>query len=30
MTVAADGKTAKLVFEDKLHGTVTKGEAMKQ
>jgi len=30
MTVAADGKTAKLVFEDKLHGTTTKGEAMKQ
>jgi len=30
MTVSADGKTAKLVFEDKLHGTVTKGEAVKQ
>jgi len=30
MTVAADGKTAKLVYEDKLHGTVVKGDAMKQ
>jgi hypothetical protein len=30
MTVAADGKTAKMVFEDKLHGTTTKGDAQKQ
>ena len=30
MTVSADGKTAKLVFEDKLHGTTTRGEAQKQ
>ena len=30
MTVAPDGKTAKLEFEDKLHGTTMKGEAQKQ
>ena len=30
MTISADGKTAKLVFEDKLQGTTTKGDAMKQ
>jgi hypothetical protein len=30
MTVAADGKTAKMWYDDKLHGTVMKGEAMKQ
>ena len=30
MTVSADGKTAKLVYEDKLHGTTTKGDARKQ
>jgi len=30
MTVLADGKTAKIVFEDKLHGTTTKLEAKKQ
>jgi hypothetical protein len=30
MTVAADGKTMKMVYDDKLHGTVTKGDAMKQ
>jgi hypothetical protein len=30
MTVSADGKTAKMEFEDKLHGTTMKGDAMKQ
>ena len=30
MTVAADGKTAKMVYEDKLHGTTMKIEAMRQ
>ena len=30
MTVSADGKTAKLVGEDKLHGTTIKGDAQKQ
>ena len=30
MTVAADGKTAKMVFEDKLRGTTIKGAAEKQ
>ncbi|HEY6768560.1 MAG TPA: hypothetical protein VI386_27695 [Candidatus Sulfotelmatobacter sp.] len=30
MTVATGGKTAKIVFEDKLHGTTTSGNAMKQ
>ena len=30
MTVAPDGKTAKIVFEDKLHGTTTQATAVKQ
>ena len=30
MTLAPDGKTAKLVFEDKLHGTTTQATAVKQ
>ncbi len=30
MTVSPDGKTMKLVYEDKLHGTTTKGDAQKQ
>jgi hypothetical protein len=30
MTVTPDGKTMKLVYEDKLHGTTTKGDAQKQ
>jgi hypothetical protein len=30
MTVTSDGKTMKIVYEDKLHGTTTKGDAMKQ
>jgi len=30
MTVSADGKTAKLIYEDKLHGTTTKLDATKQ
>jgi hypothetical protein len=30
MTVSADGKTAKIVFEDKLHGMTTKLDANKQ
>jgi len=30
MTVTPDGKTMKIVYEDKLHGTTTKGDAMKQ
>ncbi len=30
MTVAADGKTAKMSYEDKLRGTTMKGEAQKQ
>jgi hypothetical protein len=30
MTLAADGKTAKLVYEDKLHGTTMSGTAVKQ
>jgi hypothetical protein len=29
-TVSADGKTMKIVIEDKLHGTTSKGEARKQ
>jgi hypothetical protein len=29
-TVSADGKTAKCVYEDKLHGTTTKADALKQ
>jgi hypothetical protein len=30
MTVTPDGKTMKIAYEDKLHGTTTKGDAMKQ
>ena len=30
MTVPPDGKTMKIVMDDKLHGTTTKGDAMKQ
>ncbi len=30
MTVSADGKTMKTIYEDKLHGTTTKGDAQKQ
>jgi len=30
MTVEADGKTMKTVYEDKLHGTTAKGDAQKQ
>ncbi len=30
MTVTSDGKTMKIVYEDKLHGTTTKGDAQKQ
>ncbi|MGO9518683.1 MAG: hypothetical protein ACLPND_16745 [Candidatus Korobacteraceae bacterium] len=30
MTVTPDGKTMKIVYDDKLHGTTTKGDAMKQ
>ncbi len=30
MTVNSDGKTMKMVYEDKLHGTTTKGDAQKQ
>ena len=30
MTVSADGKTMKWIFEDKLQGTTMKGSAQKQ
>jgi hypothetical protein len=30
MTVTPDGKTMKIVYDDKLHGTTTKGDAQKQ
>ena len=30
MTVEPDGKTMKTIYDDKLHGTVTKGDAQKQ
>ncbi len=30
MTVASDGKSMKLVYEDRLHGTTTRGDAQKQ
>ncbi len=30
MTIAPDGKTLKIVYEDKLHGTTTAGDAQKQ
>jgi hypothetical protein len=30
MTIAPDGKTLKIVYEDKLHGTTTSGDAQKQ
>jgi len=30
MTLASDGKTAKIVFEDKLHGTTSEATAIKQ
>jgi hypothetical protein len=30
MTISPDGKTLKIVYEDKLHGTTASGDAQKQ